>query len=107
LPNQAEYVVMKPPRRRLTVRALVVVAALFALDFGGVAWVVRHEPHGGVRAQVDPLLIATVFFFVFVPYGLLSALIYLYVPPRWDEVFAVILILIFLVLLIVPSLQHS
>jgi hypothetical protein len=71
---------MKPPRHRLTVQALVVVAALFALDFGGIAWVVRHEPDGvrvGLWAQVAQELIAPVFF-IFVPFLLLSALIYLY-----------------------------
>jgi hypothetical protein len=100
---------MKPPRHRLTVRALVVVAALFALDFGGIAWVVRHEPHGvriGLWAQVAQELAAPVFF-IFMPFLLLSALIYLYVPPRWDEVFAVFLIIIMLLGLIMPALQHS
>jgi hypothetical protein len=61
---------MKPPRHRLTVRALVVVAAIFALDFGGIAWVVRHEPHGvriSLWAQVAQELAAPVFF-IFVPF---------------------------------------
>ena len=100
---------MKPPRRRLTVRALIVVTMLFALDFAGMIWVVRHEPHGvrvGTRAQVAQELLAPVFF-IFAPYLLLSALIYLYVPPRWDEVLAVILIVILLLGLILPTFQHS
>ena len=96
---------MKPPRKRLTVRALIVITTLFALDFGGVAWVIRGEPHGGVaqeRVQFAPVI-----FLVVWPFLLLSALVYLYVPPRLDEIVAVILILIFLGLLIIPALQHS
>jgi hypothetical protein len=103
LSNAAQY--MKPPRRRLTVRALIVITTLFALDFGGIAWVIRGEPHGGVvqeRVQFAPVV-----FFVVWPYLLLSALVYLYVPRRLDEILAVILNLVFLCLLIMPAMQHS
>jgi hypothetical protein len=108
---------MKPPRRRLTVRALAVITALFALDFAGIAWVFHRQPRGprvgnlilreGVWVQVDPLpeSIAPVVFFG--PFVLLFALIYCYVPPRLDEVLTVILILILLAMLIVPALRHS
>jgi hypothetical protein len=108
---------MKSPRRRLTLRALAVVTALFALDFAGIAWVVHRQPRGprvgnqilrgGVWVRVDPLpeFIAPVVFFG--PFVLLFALIYCYVPRRLDEILTVILILILLALLIVPALQHS
>jgi hypothetical protein len=108
---------MKPPRRRLTVRALAVVTALFTLDFGGIAWVVHHQPRGprvgnlvkrgDAWVQVDPLpeLVAPAVFLG--PIVLLFALIYRYVPPRLDEVVTVILILILFVALIVPALRRS
>ncbi len=62
---------------------------------------------GDVWVQVDPLpeLITPVVFMA--PIALLFALIYFYVPPRLDAVFTVILILILLLALIVPALQHS
>ena len=101
---------MKSPRRILTVRAMAAVTALFAVDFAGIAWVVRHEPNGnraGVWMRGNPLteLIAPVVFFG--PFLVLFVLIYRYVPPKLDEVFAVILILILLLALVVPALQHS
>jgi hypothetical protein len=108
---------MKPPRRRLTLRALIGVIALFAVDFGGIAWFIHHEPRGPrvgslvmrgeVEVRVDPLpeFIAPIVFFG--PFVLLFVLIYHYVPPRLDEVLTVILILILFVILIVPALRHS
>ena len=78
---------------------------LFALDFGGIAWVIRGEPHGGVaqeRVQLGPVI-----FMVVWPFLLLAALVYLYVPPRLDEIVAVILILVFLCLLLIPAMPHS
>jgi hypothetical protein len=108
---------MKPPRRPLTVRALVVVVALFAVDFGGIVWVVRQKPQGP-RAlnrvlldngwvQVDPLpeLIAAVVFFG--PFAILFALFYFYVPPKLGEILIAILIIIMVFAMIVPALKHS
>jgi hypothetical protein len=108
---------MKSPRRRLTTRAMLVVTALFALDFGAIAWVVRQQPdgprvgnqvlRGDVWVHVTPIsdLIVPVVFFA--PFLLLFALIYCYVPPRLDEVFTVVLILVLLLTLIIPALRHS
>ncbi len=108
---------MEPPRRRLTVRALAVVTALFGLDLAGIAWVVYRQPRGprvgnlimrgDAWVQIDPLpeFIAPVVFFG--PFVLLFALIYCYVPPRLDEALTVILILILLAMLIAPALRHS
>lgn len=108
---------MKLSRRRFTLRAFIVILALFAVDFGAIAWVIRQHPpgprvgnqvlRGDIWERVNPLpgIIAPVVFFV--PLLLLFTMIYLYVPPRVDEILTVILILIVLVLLIVPALQHS
>lgn len=108
---------MNLPRKTLTVRALIVVIVLFAVDFGGIAWVVRQQRLGprvgdqvlreDVWIQADWRLeiLAPIVFFG--PILLLFALIYLYVPPRLDEVLAVILILILLLLILVPALKHS
>jgi len=95
---------MKPPRKRLTLRALAVITALFAVDFGGIAWVVRHRsggPHVGdpLPEFVTPVVI------VFAPFALLLAVFYRYVPPPWDEVLTVIVILILLAALLLPVIR--
>ncbi len=108
---------MSPSRKRLTIRALLVVTGLFALDFAGIAWAVRNlrrgprvgnlVMQGDVWVQVDWVREAfapVVFFGLLVL--LLFVLIYLYVPPRLDEVFAAVLALILFFGLIIPILQH-
>ena len=108
---------MKPPNRRLTVRALAVVIALFALNFAGIALVIHRQPRGprvgnqilrgDVWVQVDPLpeFIAQVVFFG--PFVLLFALIHRYVAPRLKEIFTIILIIILLAVLMAPAVWHS
>lgn len=93
---------MKPPRRRMTTRAMVVATALFALDFAGFAWGLR-------RPTADPLLspVAILASFFLAAIVLLFALISLYVPRPLDEALMVVLILVILVALIVPALRHS
>jgi hypothetical protein len=108
---------MKPPRRRLTLRALMLVIVLFAVNFAGLAWEFRQQPPGarvdnpagrrGLWAQVPPPadILAPLFFAG--PFLLVFAMIYLYVPRKLDELLIVLLMIIVLVMLIVPSLQHS
>ena len=106
---------MKPPRRPLTVRALVVVLlcspSISAGSFGSSA-----KPRAPTLnrvlldngwVQVDPLpeLIAPVVFFG--PFAILFALIYFYVPPKLGEMLIAILIIIMVFAMIVPALQHS
>jgi hypothetical protein len=114
---QGDGLAMKPPRRRMTTRALIVVTAAFALDFAGIAWVVpqmRLGPRvgnrvlrGDVWVPVNPLVDLIIPVVFLGPILILFALIYLYVPPRLDEFLVVLLILAVLVLLLVPALQHS
>jgi len=78
------------------------LVALFAVDFGGIAWFARHTHPGP-----GPYLNAALVFFTFAPFVLLLVLIYLYVPPKLDDACYVILILIVLIALLVPALQHS
>jgi hypothetical protein len=98
---------MKPPRRRMTTRKLIVATALFALDFAGIAWVLRPQTQGALGGMDVFVGLLVTFGFFFGAILLLLVLIYLYVPPRLDEVLMVLLILTILVGLIVPSLQHS
>lgn len=109
-PNQAGDITMRPPRRRLMVRALVAWIVLFAINFGGIAWLVRHRYVGGgsrLGVQLNPLLEVMAPFVVFGPFLLLIILILLYIPQALDEIIAVALILILLILLIAPAMQHS
>jgi hypothetical protein len=92
---------MKPPRRKMTIRALIIATAAFALDFAGMAWVIRPEH------RYDPFVGLIGPIVLFGPILILGELIYLYVPRRLDEVLMVILILIVLVLLMLPALYHS
>lgn len=98
---------MKPPRRRMTTRALIVATALFAVDFAGIAWILRPGLRGAL-SDVDVflgLLVIIVFFFGAI--GLLFVLIHLYVPRPMDEALIVALILIVLAALIVPARHVS
>jgi len=79
-------------KRRLTLRATMIVVALFAADFAGLAWSFRP---GIMRTSSFPELVLS-FVAWFGPVGLLAALIIRYVPPRWDEVLFLILLLMIL-----------
>jgi uncharacterized membrane protein YfcA len=90
---------MKPPRRRLTVRALAAIVAFFAVDFGGITWV-QHRRDVTLAWVLGPAVFLA-------PFAIGFWLIYWYVPPRLDEAFTVILILVLLLALLIPALQHS
>jgi hypothetical protein len=100
----------------MTTRALIVVTAVFALDFAGIAWVAGRSDQGprvGDRAllgdvwvRVDPLQILVAPVLLVGPFLILFALIYLYVPTRLDEVLILLLILIVVVLILVLALKR-
>ncbi len=70
----------------------MIVVALFALDFTGLAWSFRP---GIMRTSSFPEMVLKLVVW-FGPFALLAALIILYVPPRWDEILLVILFLVIL-----------
>jgi protein-S-isoprenylcysteine O-methyltransferase Ste14 len=91
----------------MTTRALIVLAALFALDSAGIAWLVRPETRHALE-QVEPALaFFAACFFLLGTIGLLVGSIYRYAPPPLDEALIVLLIVAIVVALIVPAMQHS
>jgi hypothetical protein len=96
---------MKPPRRRMTTRALIVLAALFALDLAGIVWTLRQSRHfwGPTDPIADLIVPAGLFLGT---YLFLFALIHLFIPPRLDEGLMAFLTLIALATLIAATLGH-
>ena len=94
---------MRPPCRRLTIRALMVFTALFALDFTGIAWDMHQQlqgpsvrsltPHARLWAFVEPLTEFIVPVFYLTPLFLTLTMIYYYAPHGPDEILAVLAIL--------------
>lgn len=96
---------MKPPRRRMTPRAMIVLTTLFALDFAGIVWLLRPETRDMLaRANPDALLFA--FFLFFATIGLVFASIYLYVARPLDEALMVLLIVAITLAVIIFAMQH-
>ena len=98
---------MKPPRRRLTTRAMIVLTAMFALDFGGIAWLLRPETRDTLARANPDFALLSAFFLLFATIGLVFASIYLYVPRPLDEALMVLLIVAITLAVIILALQHS
>lgn len=98
---------MRPPRRRMTTRALIVLTALFALDLAAIARLIRAEAQQAWALENRDLINLFAIVLLLATIAIVFRSIYLYVPPPMDEALMALLILLILVALLIPAMRAS